>query len=165
MDFYTWLVFLHIVGTVLGVGGATFAEIFIVKAMRDGIVNPEETDYLRSIYAVLRIGFFLTIISGFSFLYVYRITGNEELLYQPKLWAKLTVIVAIAVNAMLIHIRAIPLSVGSAVALVSWYTAMFLGVWRTLPFGYFEIVLTYAVIVVAAIPILTFIRKQFGVKI
>ena len=36
MDWHTALIVIHLIGTALGVGAATFAEIFYIKSLRDG---------------------------------------------------------------------------------------------------------------------------------
>ena len=100
MSVYSLLIVAHIIGTILGVGGATFAEIFHVRAMRDGTITEEEGATLKICYTVLRIGLALLVLSGFSFLIYYRLTGQEELLYSEKLWAKMTIVFIIPINAI-----------------------------------------------------------------
>src|SRR3989344_5664301 len=46
----------HVIGTVLGVGGATMSQIFIFKALSDGKVSKTEDQWLKITYTVLRIG-------------------------------------------------------------------------------------------------------------
>lgn len=162
---YALFVFSHVIGALLGTGAATFAEIFVVKALRDGVIEPLESDYLKTIYTVLRIGLFITIISGFGFLFYYRITGQETLIYNPKLWAKLTIIVIILFNALLLQAHKLPLTLGSAISLTSWYAAFFLGMWQGLSAGYGEILLWYATAVIAAYLILRQVHKFFGLKV
>lgn len=165
MDLYAIFVVAHIVGAILGAGAATFAEIFVVKALRDGIVEPLESDYLKTIYAVIRIGLVITVISGFGFLFVYRIQGMEELLYSAKLWAKLTIVTILLINALLLQSRKIPLLWGSAISFTSWYTAVFLGFLRNISAPYFEILAWYVLAVLIVGFILDGIHKHFGVKI
>ena len=105
MDWYTFLIIIHLIGTVLGVGGATFAEIFYFKAKKDGVIEPLEVDYLRTAYFVLRIGLFILIISGFGFLLFYRLIGAGEVLLNQKLWAKLGIVVILVFNAFLIQAK------------------------------------------------------------
>lgn len=161
----TAFVILHIVGTILGAGAALFAEIFVIKALRDGVIEPLEGDHLKTIYTVLRIGLIITVISGFGFLFLYRINGYEEYLYNAKLWAKLTIVTLILANALMLQARKIPLLWGSAISLTSWYTAMTLGILRDLSVGYFEILGWYVVAVLIVTFVLHRIHKYFGVKI
>lgn len=161
----TAFVITHIVGTILGAGAALFAEVFVIKALRDGVIEPLEGDHLKTIYTILRIGLIVTVISGFGFLFLYRINGYGEYLYDPKLWAKLTVIMIILLNALLLQSRKIPLLWGSAISLTSWYAAMTLGILRKVSAGYFEILGGYVLSVLIVTFILHRIHKHFGVHI
>ena len=151
MSIYTFLVISHIVGTVLGVGGATFAEILHTKALKDRVVTPEESSTLKVTYRVLRVGLLLTVLSGFSFLLFYRLTGQSELIFDPKLWAKLFIVIVIMINALLLQAKAVPFWLGSAVSLTSWYGALVLGAWHDYPFSFMGTLIGYlvAIIVVA----------------
>ncbi len=128
MDAQTLLIIMHIIGTVLGVGGATFVEIHLVRALRDGVLSPEESAIMQTTYTVLRVGFFLLILSGFGFLILARLGEHTTWFYSIKFWMKLSIVGIIAVNAMFIQLRWIPILWGSAIALVSWYAALVLGV-------------------------------------
>lgn len=145
MSVYSLLIVAHIIGTILGVGGATFAEIFHVRAMRDGTITEEEGATLKICYTVLRIGLAILLLSGFSFLIYYRLTGQEELLYSDKLWAKMSIVFIIPINAVLFQIRKIPTWLATAVSLTSWYTALILGIYHDIPYSYFEIIGLYIV--------------------
>jgi uncharacterized membrane protein len=162
MDTYTLLVITHIIGTVLGVGGATFAEILYLRASRDGKIDEEEGATLKVTYFVLRIGLSLAVLSGFGFLVFYRLNGFESALLDPKLWAKMTIVAIILLNAVLLSARKIPLWLGSPISLVSWYSALVLGSWRNVPYSYIEIMFGYIVIVIVASFILSKIRKRMA---
>lgn len=152
MDWQFILTVSHILGTALGLGGATFAEIFYLKAARDGIIDATESGFLKTTYFVLRLGMIILVFSGFGYLFFYRLTGQTELIYNPKLWAKLTIVAFIIFNALLLQAKKMPLWLGSAVSLTSWYSAFILGSWRSLEASYISIILLYimAVIIVAA---------------
>src|SRR3989338_6130639 len=109
MDWYTTLVIMHIVGTVLGVGGATFVEVHLVRDLRDGVMSPEESAIMQTTYTVLRVGFFLLVLSGFGFLILSRLSGYTEWFYSLTFWIKLSIVGVIAVNAILIQLRWIPI--------------------------------------------------------
>lgn len=165
MDIYTALVLFHLLGTVLGVGGATFVEIFLNKSLRDGEVDPIENSFLKTTFTVVRIGLFISLISGFGFLLLYQFTGQAFRIYDPVLWAKLTIIIIIAVNATLLQMHKISLWWGSAFSLVSWYSAAILGVLLQGPsYSYLYVMSLYLIAVVIGGIILSFIRKLLGVK-
>ncbi|MAZ67578.1 hypothetical protein CL652_02280 [bacterium] len=164
MDWYSILVVSHIVGTVLGVGGATFAEVNIVRALSDGRVSPDESNLMSGTYTVLRLGFFIALISGFGFLIYYRLNGMEELLYEPKLWAKMTIIGLIGLNAALLQLRKIPLLWGSAISLTSWYAALVLGSIHDVEYSYFTVMVMYATAVAIVFFTLKRITERFTKK-
>ena len=159
MDWYTFLIITHLIGTVLGVGGATFAEIFYLKAKKDGIIEPLEIDHLRTIYFVLRIGLFISMITGLSFLLFYYLIGASELLLNPKLWAKLLIVAILIFNAVLIKFKKIPMWLGASISLTSWYGAMILGAWRTLNVSFINIIIIYIIAIFIVAGILEFIKK------
>lgn len=159
------LTIFHIIGVVLGVGGATFAEIFYLKAIKDGIIEPMEADYLKTVYRILRIGTVILLFSGFGYLVFYRLTGQSELIYNQRLWAKFTIVLIIVFNALLLQSKKIPIWLGSAVSLTSWYSALILGAWRSLKAPFFEILSIYFISIFIVAAILVFIKKQMNIKI
>src|SRR3989338_6713555 len=68
MAVYDLLVIVHIIGTVPGVGAATFAEIHYTRFNSDDIITDDERKTLAVTYTVMRTGLFLLVISGFGFL-------------------------------------------------------------------------------------------------
>lgn len=156
------LVIGHIIGTVLGAGAATFAEILHMRAMRDGVIDPEESATLRVTYRILRIGLFIAIITGFAFLLYFRfVSGQPHILYSEKLWAKMTIVLLIPLNAYLLQMRRIPFWLGSAISLTAWYAAIILGVYRGIPLSYLEILGIFAVATLAMAGILVSIRQTY----
>src|SRR3990167_4249709 len=124
MDWDALLRISHIIGTVLGVGGVTFADIFFLKAARDGKIDPHESETIRTVSIVLRIGLVLLVISGFGFLVYYRLAGFETRLLSPRLWAKLTIVFVILINGLLLEARKIPIALGGPFSTVSWWAAL-----------------------------------------
>ena len=166
MDIYIFLVIVHLIGTVLGAGGATFIEIFLTKALKDGHVDPVESDFLKTTFTVVRAGLILALLSGFGFLLYYQLNGQTFKLYNPLLWAKLTIVIIIAANALLLQAHKISLYWGSAFSFVSWYGALIIGVFLTnaKSYSYFEVMLYYVIAVIAGSIILDLIRKSFSAK-
>lgn len=167
MEWHTFLVVVHIIGTALGVGGATFAEIFLLKAVRDGEIDPIESSFMQVTYRVVRVGLVLLVLSGFGFLILYRFTGLEERLYSPLLWAKLSIVVVILINAILLQTRRIPLWLGSALSFASWYAAMLIIPLRSviMPITYLEIMGWYILSVMVVALSLGVVRKFLGIKL
>jgi len=123
---------------------------------------------LKTIFTVVRVGLVISLISGFGFLLLYKFTGQIEKLYNPVLWAKLTMILIIAFNAILLQAHKISLWWGSALSFTSWYSAAIVGTMGTMMNGpsypYVLIMLYYALAVVIIGIILGLIRKSLGIK-
>lgn len=147
MDWPTVLKISHIVGTVLGAGGATFAGIFLHSAKEDGVVDDTESRFLQLTYWVLRLGLIVLVVSGFGYLLYFRLSGFEERLYSPRLWAKLILTAILLINAILLQVRAVPLWFGGAISIVSWYSALVLGAWRSMDLSNWTLLILYLVIV------------------
>lgn len=163
MTWYTFITLAHIIGTVLGAGGATFAEILSLQALKDGVVEPAETDLLRLVYRVLRIGLIILVISGFGYLLFYRLTGDVGMLYEPRILAKLTILFFTLVAVIAWQAKMVPFWIGSAGSIVSWYALIILGTWRGLEASYLIIMLSYFLALPVAALILMLIRKKMGI--
>ncbi len=158
MDWHSFLVISHIIGTVFGAGGATMAEVFSIKALKDGVINETENDFLKTIYFFIRLGLFILILSGFGLLLLYRMEGvSPETIYTDNFIVKLLIVLVIIFNPLLVQAKIISYSVSSPLSLVSWYAALILGAWRTLDASLFSIAGVY----LAAVLIAVFAVKYF----
>lgn len=63
MDFYGIIVATHIIGTILGTGGATVAEVQINLALKDRSVSPDERALMHGNYFLIRVGMVLILLS------------------------------------------------------------------------------------------------------
>ncbi|WP_244965547.1 hypothetical protein [Methylobacterium soli] len=148
----TLLVGMHLVGLCLGLGGATMLDFWILRWMRWGGMPPEIERTFLFISKVVSVGIGLLWLSGLGFLALYAVEAPEKLA-NPKLWAKILVVVVLTVNGLLIHALVLPsvlrdvrrpmlagasgieagiFLVSGAVSGVSWYTAFALGLMREL---------------------------------
>jgi len=161
MDIYTFLILTHLIGTILGVGGATMIEVHINKALSDGQMSPDEKYMMASTYGVVRVGLILAILSGFGFLILYKMTGQTFRLYDPILWAKMTIVMAIAGNALLLQSKKISLYWGSALSFVSWWVAAILGIFSSngIHYSFLSIMSVYVLSVVCIAVVLHWFRK------
>lgn len=130
MDWRTIFILLHVFGTILGVGGVTFALIFQRRALADGTVDPSEGAFLGITYTMLRIGLVLLVLSGFGILLLARLEDHAERLYSVRLWLKMGLTVVLLANTIVFALRRIPDWLAHAVSITGWYAAFILGVWR-----------------------------------
>lgn len=151
---------MHVVGTVLGVGSATFAEIYYTRFNSDDIVTDDERRTLATIYTVMRTGLFLLAVSGFSFLLYFRLTEHVGILASQAFWAKMTMIAILVTNALLLQARILPLAIGAAISLTAWYGALILGVIGKTDLTYLQIGITYVTATILVGFLLRVIRKR-----
>ncbi|MFZ2252939.1 MAG: hypothetical protein WAW13_02045 [Minisyncoccia bacterium] len=176
MEIEFFVVLAHIIGTIIGVGGATMIETHLAQVFRDKLVSADERALLAIDYRMVRIGLIITILSGFSFLLIDKFEGNTKYLYSPRMWAKIFIVIVIAGNTLLLQARAINLYWGSALSFVSWWSAAIIGIFVsnnvTLDFfgtGSFisvfsSFMLVYAVLIVVGAVILNAFRNRSSSK-
>lgn len=127
MDFYTAMSMLHIVGTVLGVGGATMIETNLRTALHDGTMTPEERPFISSAVFITRIGMALTLATGIGFVVTYLMNDMSFRLANGIFWVKMMLFVIIVMNAILLAKHWVSLYWGSAFSFVSWWGALCAG--------------------------------------
>lgn len=150
----------HVVGVTLGVGGAFFAEVFYLRAIRDGVIDPTESDFLKITYKILRVGIIFLIFTGFGFFILYRLNGNSDLLYSAKYWVKMTFLCIILLNALLLQAKRIPFWLGSTISFTSWFAALAVGAMTEIPGTYLSIMLWYVLALIVTGGVLEVIRKN-----
>jgi FAD/FMN-containing dehydrogenase len=107
---------LYGLGLTLGVGSSTFALIFYIDALADGVVDPSEKRFLRIVYRVLRLGMFGIFVSLVGL--VVR-DGVSSFTIHGMEWFLLAVIL---INAVLMDFRKMPMRFGPVLAGGSWYS-------------------------------------------
>lgn len=159
MDLHTVLVIAHVVGTILGVGGATIAEVNIMRALKKDGVSEDEKYLMHGTYLVIRIGTLIVLLSGVALVYYWVFAeGRDWPLTTPKVWVKDVMILAIVFNAWFLTKRWVPLWLGSAISFTSWWGATILGLWRT-PYSFWELIIGYVVAIGIVAIVLESIRK------
>ena len=64
MDTYSLLIIGHLIGTVLGVGGATMIEVHLNRALADGTMSDDERGMRVLDFTVLRVGLVVSVFIG-----------------------------------------------------------------------------------------------------
>jgi hypothetical protein len=131
MDTHELLIFGHVLGTILGVGGATLIEIHLNLGLRTGKMDDKAKIRMKRDFVLTRVGMVLSFITGFAFVVEYWMHNQLFRLMDGVFWAKMTIIGIIIINAYLLHKHKIGLYWGSAFSFVSWWTAMMLGIFLT----------------------------------
>ncbi|WP_245442611.1 hypothetical protein [Methylobacterium terrae] len=148
----TLLVAVHLIGLCFGLGGATMLDFWILRWMRWGSLPGEIARIFLFVSKVVSVGLGLLWASGLGFLAVYAVEAPDKF-DNPKLWAKIAVVLVLTINGLLIHAVVLPgvlrdlsrpmldgvsgrhtaiFLVSGAVSGVSWYAAFALGLVREL---------------------------------
>lgn len=136
MDIYTIIVAGHVIGTILGVGGATIAEFQITRALRDKKVSDDERALMHVNYTVIRVGMGILLLSVIAMFWYHLNAGNQFILTSEKLWIKDVMFAAIFINAVALHKRWVPLWLGASISFTSWWGATLLGLAGRLPYSF-----------------------------
>ena len=162
MDWSVFLRELHVLGTALGVGGSTFAEIFAIRFAKDKKIDIFEHEILRICISVIRIGLIILTFSGLGLLVLWRMKLlGPDVFYSGRFLAKMTILLILLSAALLMNFRFINLKFGSAISTASWYAAMILGIWRGLDLSYFAIMAGFGVFVALVYFFLEYVRKTY----
>jgi len=162
IDVYTLLVIAHLFGAAIGFGAANFIEVFLNKALRDGVMDPTEKLFMSTTYKVLRVGLGISFITGLGFIVMYIINDQLFRMTNPVFISKMFIVFILVANAVLLHLHKMKLWWGSTISFMSWYFAFFLGTFLThsIRFGFWEIMIAYVVFVVAGGYVLEAIRQR-----
>jgi hypothetical protein len=168
MDIHSILILGHIIGTILGVGGATFIEIHLNMALRDGKMDDTEKLFMRKDFLFTRIGMGIAFITGIGFIIEYYTHGQMFRLMDGVFWAKMAILAIIIVNAVLLDKHKVGLYWGSAFSFISWWTSMVLGTFLTngvkffpgnVPVSFFSIMIVYGICIVIGAYVLHKLRE------
>lgn len=164
MDIYTLIVAGHIIGTILGTGGATIAEFQIAKALYDKKVSNDERAMMHVNYRMIRLGMLLIFLSSAAMIWYHLGQGNDFILTSEKLWIKDLMFVAIVVNAIALQKRWVPLWLGASISFTSWWGATILGMAGRLPYSFETYLFGYVVAIFAVAGTLRLIHKVMSRK-
>lgn len=162
MDIYTLIVAGHVIGTVLGTGGATIAEFQITKSLSDKRISPDERALMHVNYRMIRVGMAIILLSVIGMFWYHLSAGNMWILTSEKLWIKDVMFVMILINAVLLTKRWIPLWLGASISFTSWWGATLLGLAGRLPYSFETYLIGYIVAIFLVAGALHAIRRIFA---
>jgi len=143
-------------GLTFGAGSSTFALIFYILALDDGVIDKSEKRFMHTVYTVLRIGMTLIILGLALMFFQEGATTSSVYLMQC------TLIGVITLNAILMTYRLMPMKYGPVLAGGSWYSLFFT---TSLPFGdveYSTLIFYYIPFLVVFYIVFSFIRRKFA---
>lgn len=160
MDIYAIIVAGHVIGTILGTGGATLAEVQVNLAIRDKKVSSDERTLMHANYFMIRVGMGILLLSVIGMFWYHINAGNGWILTSEKLWIKDLMFVMIFINAVLLTKRWVPLWLGASISFTSWWGATLLGLAGRLPYSFETYLVAYVIAIFAVAGILHMIRKM-----
>jgi len=180
VDLHTTYIIFHLLGVVLGAGGAFVSDAMFLLSIKDGKIFKTEMRFLKLGSSIVWIGLIILIVSG-ALLFS---EDTERYLNSSKFLAKMTIVGIIIINGFVFHRYHIPflnrridaslrsskiflkrlplLMVSGVISMVSWLSALTLGVFKAVPYSYAEIMMLYMFILAAAIIFSFLIRKHLS---
>ncbi|MEK7557559.1 MAG: vitamin K epoxide reductase family protein [Patescibacteria group bacterium] len=181
----TPILIVHLVGLAMGVGGALFADVFFFKFIRDLKISKDEAGILQTISQVVWFGLGLLVLSGVGLF----LTDPAAYSQSAKFLTKMIVVAVVIVNGAFLNLKITPhlihISFGDdphkspeeelqrerriafalgAISMVSWYSALILGAFPSLPFSLPTLLLTYALLLAAAVTGSQVMERYIGRK-
>jgi hypothetical protein len=163
MDINSFLILGHIVGTAIGVGGATVTDMLFFRSIRDGKISHDEYLTLKLLSKIIMTGFIILVLSGLGFFALLYLNTGSLAGMPDRMSAKLYVVAIIFLNSRVLAYKVLPLikrSIGKEIqpileknsflvltsgglSIISWYSTVLLGSWREIPFSTIQILGIY----------------------
>src|SRR3989344_4267080 len=100
----TIYVILHLLGAVIGMGGAFASDAIFFSSVRDGKISDTEMRFIRLGGRMVWVGLAIIIVSGFLLFSL----NTERFLNSSKFMAKMTIVAIIVINGAIFHLVHIP---------------------------------------------------------
>jgi uncharacterized membrane protein len=172
---------LHLFGIALGLGGATISDLLFFRFLRDLRISEVESGVLHTLSQVIWFGLAVLVLSGLG-LYL---PNMEVLNASAKFLMKMVVVTVILVNGAFLnlyiapklirisfgrdegmslplhHARKVAFAMG-AISLISWYSALVLGLLRSSPLSFWTLLSAYAGLLALGIAAGLFMERRMG---
>jgi hypothetical protein len=174
----TALIVVHLFGAVIGMGGAFASDLMFFHSIRDGRISSTELGFLELGSKMVWVGLFFIAISGAGLF----LTNPDGYMESSKFLAKMSIVLVIIINGIYFHKSHIPflakisgvsfskspelqrkrfaLLLSGVVSVVSWSSALILGVFKSVPYPYTTIMLSFLIIVGLGILIATILKNK-----
>jgi len=178
-DVKSFIVFLHLSGLALGIGGSWILDLFVIKHIHHRNITEDRFYLISFISKLVNAGLIVLWFSGLSFLAYYFLFTPENLLNE-KIWGKLVIVTVLTVNGYFVHTALLPRiksCIGSTIIAVlpqrdihlmasigtisffSWLFPIVLGVSKSLNFTTTIVDITsfYLVVIMLALALVNFV--------
>jgi uncharacterized membrane protein len=169
---YKFLILIfHNIGFALGLGGAVMADFFFFRFLKDLKISEDESKTLSMVSEVVWFGLALLVISGIG-LYLPEMARLNE---SGKFLVKMIVVAVIIINGVFLNLKISPqlvkISFGGkhkhkmgelrgfrklafalgAVSITSWFAAFILGIFRSVPLSFIQLLSIYVIAIGIAV--------------
>lgn len=178
LDVHSLLTIVHLVGVVIGAGGAFASDLMFFSAIKDMKIGSTDLRYLKLGSRMVWAGIIILIISG-SLLFLGDL---DRYLNSSKFLAKMVIVAVIIANGYVLHavhlafftrhvgkplrtsddfLSLSPYMVMSgAISMVSWMSALILGSLRRVPYSFASIVTAYLLVLAVAVVASLLLRRR-----
>lgn len=179
-EYKSYVTLLHLIGFMLGVGGATISDILFLRFLRDFKISEEEKSILKLMSQIVWFGLCIIILSGLGLF----IPESERLLASDKFFVKMIVVGVIIINGAILNLLVTPKLLNIAwktetmnvkrvsrmshiafatgsISFVSWYTALLLGFARNVTMSFEQMLGIYGGALIIGIIGSQIFRKVF----
>ena len=174
------IMFMHLSGLAFGVGGAWILDLYILRKMHASLVTKEHVQIITFVSKVVIIGLILLWLSGTLFLIFYSLV-EPELLRNPKIWAKVVIVIVLTINGYFLHKVVLPVissnqgalliskinlkemnvfMLTGCVSFVTWPFVMILGTFASLnfAFSFFAIIAFYLLTLTLSVAVASILK-------
>lgn len=177
---FRYIIGLHLVGIILGFGGALIADIFFFRFLKDRKITEEEVKTLKVFSKIIWMGLVVIVLSG-SLLFF---SNFERYSNSAKFLTKMTVVSIIVVNGLVLNFAVTPklssinfdsrkekdktkgtrslVFAAGSVSTASWWTAFILGMMHGSPAPYLTMLSVYLIILAGAIVLSQILERLFS---
>jgi len=171
-DLTSILLLFHIIGTALGVGGATASDMLFMRTVRNRLIARDQFILIRTVSRTVMAGMVLVVLTGAGLLLQeYLETGAMTPLAEAHFQAKIAIVTVILLNGIVFHSiifsflkrhvdermqeeevshRLPVLAASGAISMVSWYAVVALAVLGPLPLSFVVLMAIYVGLAVGA---------------
>lgn len=177
IDYYSIFTIFHLLGVVVGMGGAIVSDFIFFSSIRDQKISSTEMRFLKLGSRIVWLGLVLIVVSG---IFLFE-TDPARYLNSSKFIAKMVIVFVVIINGIIFHFIHIPrlcrhvgahfpssdefsrkaplLLVSGVVSVISWLSTLFLGSLRSLPFSALEILGVYFILLLLAAAAVISLKK------
>lgn len=160
--FWIVITLLHKFALGLAVASSTYAIIFYINGIQDGVIDPSERRFMGIVYTVLRIALAVIVATQLILVSSYIPDGIPMLLANPLFVMSWVLVGVIVLNAVLMQFHKMPMSLGPVLAGGSWYALFILSTWPgPFPLNLVELAGAYIGFLVLFGVVFTLIKRRF----